>query len=334
MFYATLAPTLQVENSMKVRGISSSTSTDTQNYETQNYGIIYPAFSVVIPAYNKENRIIFTLNNLRDYLDRAGCEYEIIVVNDGSSDGTGDLLRSQLDIKLIEHQRHLGCGAAIKTGIRQAKYPLIVMTDADGTYPNDKIPQLVTLMLQADMVMTTRVAAAVKESNLHKTFNWCLIHFAQWLTTSSIPDLSSCLWVFRKDVAEKFLNILPDTFSFNTTTALVMQSNNYIVRYEPIYCHYQVKRNDSKSIKNTLEFIKAIIYMGIYFAPLRFLFPLVGVLFAGFLLTLMRDIISHQSLSQFTLLLFFSSTQLGIFALLADMICRGNKNRNYSSSHN
>lgn len=312
---------------MRVHEIYSSTI-------AQNYEIIYPAFSVVIPAYNKEHRIAFTLNSLRDRLDRAGCEYEIIVVNDASSDGTGDLLRSQLDIKMIEHQRHLGYGAAMKTGIRQAKYPLIVMTDADGTYPNDKIPQLVTLMSQADMVMTSRVGVGVTDSNLYKISNWCLIRFAEWLTMSSIPDLNSCLRVFRKDVAEKFLNILPDTFSFNTMTALAMLSNNYIVHYEPIYYHYQVKRNESNPIKNTLEFVRLIIYMGTYFAPLRFLSPVVGVLFTGFLLTLMQDIISHQSLSQFTLLLFFSSTQLGIFALLADMIYRGNKNSSYSCSHN
>ena len=293
--------------------------------QTKNYEIPYPAFSVVISAYNKENRIICTLNNLRAHLDRTGCEYEIIVVNDASSDGTADVLRSQLDITAIEHQRHLGYGAALKTGIRQAKYPLIVTTDADGTYPNEKIPQLVTLMLQADMVVAARFGTRVKDSNLCNAFNLCLIRFAEWVAMSSIPDLNSCLGVFRKDVAEKFLNILPDTSSFNVVKVLAMLTNNYIVHYEPIYYHYQIESKDVKPIQETLEFIKLIIYTGIYFAPLRFLLPIVGLFFVGFLLALMQDTLNHQGLSQYTLLLFLASTQLGIFAVLADMIDKTNK---------
>ncbi len=296
---------------------------DRSPIQAQGYEIAYPAFSVVIPAYNKENMICFTLNSLRDYLDRTNCEYEIIVVNDASSDGTGDLLRSQLDVKVIEHQRHLGYGAAVKTGISQAKYPLIVTTDADGTYPNEKIPQLVSLMLQADMVATARVG--MKDSKFRQISNSCLTYIAEWLTMSSIPDLNSCLRVFRKDVVEQFLNTIPDTGSFNTTTALAMLSNNYVVHYEPIYYHYKVKKGEINPIQDALEFMQLIIYIGIYFAPLRFLLPIASVLFGGFILTLIQDIISHQSLRQFTLLLFFSSMQLGIFAFLADMISKTNK---------
>ncbi|KST69647.1 glycosyltransferase family 2 protein [Mastigocoleus testarum] len=291
--------------------------------QTQGSEIDYPAFSVVIPAYNKENMIVFTLNSLRDYLNRGNCEYEIIVVNDASSDGTGDLLRSQLDIKVIEHQRRLGYGAAVKSGISQAKYPLIVTTDADGTYPNEKIPQLVSLMLQADMVAAARVG--MKYSKFHQISNSCLTHFAEWLTMSSIPDLNSCLRVFRKDVVEQFLNALPNTNSFDTATALAMLSNNYVVRYEPIYCHYKVKQAKVNPIEAALEFVQIIIHIGIYFAPLRFLLPIASVLFGGFILTLIQEIISHQNLSQLTLLLFFSSMQLGSFAFIADMICKNNK---------
>ena len=288
--------------------------------------ILYSAFSLVIPAYNKENRIIFTLNNLRASLDRSGCEYEIIVVNDASSDGTGDLLRSQLDIKVIEHQRHRGYGAALKTGIRQAKYPLIVITDADGIYPNEKIPQLVVLMSQADMVVPVRMGINVKYSNLETISNWCLIRFAEWITVSSIPDLNSGLRVFRKDVAEKLFNILPDTFIFNTTLALAMLSNNYIVHYEPIDERYQVEQRKIQPIKDTLGLIELIIHTGIYIAPLRFLLSVAGLFFAGFLLNLLQDTFINQGLSQHTLFLFFISTQLGIFALLADMIDKTNKN--------
>ena len=296
--------------------------------QAQHSEILCSAFSLVIPAYNKEHRIISTLNNLRASLDRYGCEYEIIVVDDASSDGTSDLLRSQLDVRTMKHQRHRGYGAALKTAIRQAKYPLIVITDADGIYPNEIIPQLVTLMSQAgvDMIVPVLVGVNVEYSNFQKISNWFLIRFAEWITVSSIPDLNSGLRVFRKDVAEKLFNILPDTFIFNTTLALAMLTNNYTVHYEPISDRYGVEQRKNQPIKDTVGQIELIIHTGIYIAPLRFLLPVAGLFFAGFLLSLFRDTLIHQDLSQHTLFLFLISTQLGIFALLADMIDKKNRN--------
>ncbi len=120
-----------------------------------------PAFSLVLPVYNEEEAIAFTLDHLQETLRYTDCEYEIVAVNDGSKDGTGEILRSRSDIKLIEHRRNRGYGAALKTGIRNAKYPLIVITDADGTYPNERIPELVRLAARADMVVGARIGANV-----------------------------------------------------------------------------------------------------------------------------------------------------------------------------
>src|SRR5690606_20574133 len=106
--------------------------------------------------------------------------------------------------------------------------PLIVITDADGTYPNERIPDLVRLVADADMVVGSRTGSNVTYSKLRKIPKWFLQRFAQWMARQPIPDINSGLRVFRKSIAERFLNILPDTFSFTTTITLAMLTNRFI----------------------------------------------------------------------------------------------------------
>lgn len=281
---------------------------------------VCPAFSIVLPVYNEERAIAMTLDYLQETLQPTGCQYEIIVVNDGSTDNSGVVLRSRKDIRLIEHGVNRGYGAALKTGIRNAKYSLIAITDGDGTYPNDRIPQLVALAAHADMVVGARIGANVQYSTLRKIPKWFLVRFAQWVTRTRIPDLNSGMRVFRKSVVERFLKILPDTFSFTTTITLAMLTNNYIVHYEPIDYRHRVGKSKIKPIRDTLRFVQLILRVGVYFAPLRIFLP-VAILFAlGFLTTLSVDVFVRQDLTERTLILFVAAMQFGMFALLADMI--------------
>lgn len=278
------------------------------------------AFSLVLPVYNEENGINTTLDQLQETLKTTECTYEIIAVDDGSTDGSNKVLSARNDIKLIQHRRNRGYGAALKTGIRHAKYPLIVITDADGTYPNERIPELVALARQADMVVGARIGKNVSYSNIRKIPKWFLVRFAQWMTGCKIPDLNSGLRVFRKSVVEKFLKILPDTFSFTTTITVAMLSNNYIVHYEPIDFHHRVGKSKIKPIRDTLRFVQLILRTGMYFAPLRVFLPIAGLFFGGFLATLFQDIFIRNDLTERTLILLVAATQLSMFALLADML--------------
>jgi glycosyltransferase involved in cell wall biosynthesis len=278
-----------------------------------------PAFSLIIPAYNEQNGILPVLDELRSTLNAAACQYEIIVVNDGSTDDTGKLLRPYKGIRLVEHRRNCGYGASLKTGIRNAKHDWIVITDADGTYPNDRIPHLVSLTDQADMVVGARIGANVRYSNLRKIPKWFLVRFAQWLTRSQIPDLNSGLRVFRKNIVERFVTILPNNFSFTTSITVAMLMNNYAVHYEPIDYHARVGKSKIKPIRDTLRFVQLILRTGVYFAPLRVFMPLAGIFFAGFLVSLLHNLWIHD-LTERTLILLIAATQIGMFALLADMI--------------
>ncbi|MEB3829098.1 glycosyltransferase family 2 protein [Phormidium sp. CCY1219] len=281
---------------------------------------LVPPFSVVIPVYNEEKGIAPTLDELQKNLTASGCTYEVIVVNDGSTDRTREILRSRPDIKAIEHRNNRGYGAALKTGIRHATYPLIAIADADGTYPTAILPQLVALTQDADMVVGARIGANVRYPTLRKIPKWFLVRFAQWITNSRIPDLNSGLRVFHKSVVEQFLKILPDTFSFTTTITVAMLNNNYVVRYEPIDYHPRQGKSKIKPIRDTLRFVQLILRTGLYFAPIRVFLPIAGIFFAGFCLTLIQDIFVREDLTDRTLLLLIAATQTAMFALLADMI--------------
>lgn len=279
-------------------------------------------FSLIIPVYNEEEGLASSLREVQSQLGRLTTPYEIIVVNDGSTDRTREVLTSFDGVQVINHAWNRGYGAALKTGIRHANYPLIVITDADGTYPNEQIPRLVQLADKVDMVVGARTGVHVEQSKLRQIPKWFLKRFAQWMARQPIPDLNSGMRVFRKSVVERFLNILPDTFSFTTTITLAMLTNRYVVHFEPINYHHRIGRSKIKPIRDTLRFIQLILRTGMYFAPLRVFLPVAGLFFLGFLTTLYYEIfvVRPPNLTEKTLILLVASAQLAMFSLLADMI--------------
>ena len=276
-------------------------------------------FTVIIPVYNEEQGIEHTLDRLESCLRDAELEFEIIVINDGSTDGTASLLRQRSGVRLIDHPVNRGYGASLKTGVRHAQHELIVIVDADGTYPLEQVPELVSLAANADMVVGARTGENAHHSTLRRIPKWFLIRFAQWMARRSIPDLNSGFRVFRKSVVARFLQILPDGFSFTTTITLAMLTNNYLVHYEPIDYHPRIGRSKIRPIRDTLGVVQLILRTGMYFAPLRVFLPVASLFFVGFLITLTLDVIGGN-LNERTLLLLVAAAQLGMFALLADMI--------------
>ncbi|MGK7907722.1 MAG: glycosyltransferase family 2 protein [Synechococcus sp.] len=277
-------------------------------------------FSLVIPVYNEEEGVTQTLDDLHRVLQSSKCRYEVIVVDDGSGDRTPEILAPRQDIRLIRHSENRGYGAALKTGIARAKYPFVAITDADSTYPSDRLLDLVRLAQDTDMVVGARTGENVTYSNLRKIPKWFLVHFAQWIVKQKIPDLNSGMRVFRKSSVMNFFGILPDTFSFTTTITLAMLTNNYIVRYEPINYFHRAGRSKIQPIRDTLRFIQLVLRTGVYFAPLRIFLPVAGIFFIGFLVSLWADLFVLSDLTESTLILFVTSIQISMFALLADMI--------------
>lgn len=245
-----------------------------KNYTDNNPNALSPGLSMIVPVYNEREGLQIVIHDLLEILQTMDTPSELIVVDDGSNDGTSEIMDDISGIKVIRHDLNQGYGAAIKTGMKQAKYDLIGITDADGTYPNEKIPELLAETTRYDMVVGARVGKDAKIPLIRKPAKWILAQIANYLTQQKIPDLNSGLRIFRKEVAGKFMNILPNRFSFTTTITLAMLSNNYQVLFVPITYHPRKGQSKIRPIHDTINFLQLIIRTILYFDPLRIFLPI------------------------------------------------------------
>ena len=280
-------------------------------------------YSVIVPCYNEEAAIGQTLESLLANKPDPS-SFEIIVVNDGSTDGSRAIVQTYAkqhsNIHLLDHPRNQGYGAALKTGIRKARAELIAITDADGTYPNDRLPELVAACNDYDMVVGARTADEVTYSKLRAAPKFFLQRWMSWIARQHIPDINSGMRVFRKSIAERFIGILPEGFSFTVTITLAMLTNYRPTLFVPITYRERIGASKLRPIRDTLQFIALILRTGTYFAPLRVFFPLVGLLFVMVIASLAYDVLHLGNLTDKTVLLFLFTLNAGMFALLADMI--------------
>ncbi len=237
----------------------------------------YKGLSLILPVYNEVQAIRIVLEKLLIVLDGIEDPVELIVVDDGSTDGTADILENfSHRIKIFRHPINRGYGATLKTGIRHAAYPLIAITDADGTYPNEQIPKLVHIFVEGnfDMVVGARTGKNVYIPPLRRPAKWFINKLANYLSEMKIPDLNSGLRLMKKDIIEEFIRILPDGFSFTSTITLAMLTNGYSVKFEEIDYFGRVGKSKIRPIKDTLNFVQLIVRTTMYFNPLKIFIPL------------------------------------------------------------
>ncbi|MBC7261814.1 MAG: glycosyltransferase family 2 protein, partial [Chloroflexi bacterium] len=200
--------------------------------------------SIVIPVYNEEAAIGGDLDIIKQTMDATGKPYEVIVVNDGSTDRTEEIVRSRPWVRLLRHDQNRGTGAARTTGLKAAKGDIIIMTDGDGTYPNQDMPRLLQHMEECDMVIGARTQEQGTWKLLRTPAKWFIRNLAAYLTGTKIPDLNSGFRAFKKDIALKYLNILPTTHSWVSTITIAFLSDGYSVKYIPI--DYYKRKGKSK----------------------------------------------------------------------------------------
>jgi len=234
------------------------------------------AVSVVMPAYNEAEMVGPQIETIREVMDRTNCPYELIVVDDGSTDGTANVVR-QHDVRLISKRYNRGYGAALKTGIAAATHEWILIIDADGTYPAESIPKLLEALPEYDMVVAARTGKSVHIPLVRRPMKWVLGRLANYLAGQPIPDLNSGLRVFRKSLSEKFEHLLPSGFSFTSTITMSLLLNDYRVLYLPIDYHKRVGLSKVRAL-HVYDFLLVILRTAIYFNPLRFFLPF-GALF-------------------------------------------------------
>jgi len=286
--------------------------------------------SLIIPAFNEEGAILQTIEQAHKALGQSKDDYEIIVVNDGSTDKTGDLLKqvSHPSVSVVNHNTNRGNGASIKTGIRHAKGEILATVDADGTYPINRFPDLYKSMLEdhADMIVGARKISPQTAGIHNRIGKWILTRLAVHLTRMKISDINSGMRIMDRALVERFMHLFPDGFSSHITITLAALTNGYNVTFVPIDYYERIGKSKlSTGICGPLHFVHFLTIIGriiLYFRPMRFFVAPSALLCVLSLITFIFGTITQNQLAPLGLLFLVAGIQLACFGVLADMIAR------------
>ena len=246
--------------------------------------------SVIIPAYNEAESVTETVHSIRETLEKAGVSGEIILVDDGSTDNTA-VLGEAAGARVIKNRVNRGYGSALKLGIAEAGSRIIAITDADGTYPVERIPDLLRRMEQtgADMVVGARTGSTVKVPLHRRPFKWMLRCIAQYIVEQPIPDLNSGLRVFKKTMALRYFSLYPNGFSFTSTITVASMCDEMNVEYVPV--NYYKRTGKSKIVPvDFFAFVLLVLRLSVLFKPLRVFLPISVFCFCMGFIKILHDI--------------------------------------------
>lgn len=277
--------------------------------------------SIVLPVFNEIGHLVQELDRIESTMQASEYSFEIIVVDDGSTDGSVEYVKARDGVRLIVFDHNRGPGAARKIGTEAARGDIVVWTDVDMSYPNEEIPRLVRELDRYDQV----VGARTTEQGTHKLARipakWMIRRLAEYLARESIPDLNSGFRSFRRDVASQFLHLLPDGFSHVTTLTMAFLSNGYSVKYIDI--DYDKRAGDSKFHwwTDTKRYVVQVARMVMMWNPMRVMGPPAFFLLAIGVAKLVFDLFDKNfRVGTNTLLTLFAGGVLLVVALLADLV--------------
>lgn len=289
-----------------------------------------PYVSIVLPCYNEQGHVADEVERICVAMDASGYDYELLAYDDASSDETlarlHDIAPKFPALQVVHFDRNGGSGTVRRIGTQQARGDIVVWTDADMSYPNERIPELVQI-LEKDQMLDQVVGARTSEQGTHKIFRvpakWFIRKIAELLTNSTIPDLNSGLRAFRREVALPYMRLLPPGFSCVTTITLAFLCNQHDVRYVPI--DYAKRSGTSKFhfAKDAYRYILQVLRMVMYFNPLKVLMPVALFLLGLGVAKGIYDMVVHPLLFAVnTVLILVTGLIIASLALLADLIVR------------
>ncbi len=284
--------------------------------------------SVVIPAYNESGSIGKVISSLKDHLGREKLEHEIIVIDDNSNDDTA-VAAKKAGAAVFSHAVNRGYGAALTTGIKNAKYEHILIIDADETYPVTEIGKLVPYMSDFDMVVGARQGKYYHGSPVKRMSRMAFYMLLNFVTGENIPDANSGLRVFKKSVVMRFEEDFCSGFSFTTTITIILLSNRYLVKFVPIDYKPRTGKSKVKYLRDTARTIQILLQNISYYNPIKAFLPfsLLSLSLAGVfsLLYLFRERSVFYGISA-VISFYFAFLFMGL-GMLAYIIMKGNRKR-------
>jgi glycosyltransferase involved in cell wall biosynthesis len=270
---------------------------------------------------------------------------EIVVVDDASDDGTAEVVAESAvsGVRLVRHDRNLGYGASLKTGIQAARFETIAIIDADGTYPAEAIPGMVESLAGVDMVVGDRSGHPSAIPLIRRPAKALLRGLARYVTGISIPDLNSGLRVFRKSLVAQYLPILSERFSFTTTLTIASLCDGLAVVYCPI--EYGQRVGHSKLVAwDFFGFLSLVTRLSILFRPLRVFAPMALVSFFLGGVKLAWDVsvaagkegagdlgalLETETVSTSAVVLFLVAVQMLLMGMMAESMARRDSRRGW-----
>jgi glycosyltransferase involved in cell wall biosynthesis len=277
--------------------------------------------SVIIPAYNEEAAIGPVIDEVRAAMDGAGYRYEILVVDDASTDRTAKAARAK-GVRVVERPVNGGSGSCRKTGILTAHGEIAVMLDGDGSYTAADIPKLLAQMPAFDQVNGARTSEEGTLKWLRAPAKWLIRKLACYLTRMRIPDLNTGLKAFRRDVMLEYLWVLPKGFSCVTTMTLAFLCNGYSVKYVPTAYKKRIGRSKFHPIKDTASYLGTLLRMVMFFRPLRIFGPLSIVLLLASIGFAIFHLHYTKSLQQSDIILFVAGIVTLSIGMVAELVVR------------
>jgi glycosyltransferase involved in cell wall biosynthesis len=273
-----------------------------------------PPVTILLPAYNEEQSIADTIKSIQ----QLHPDFEILVIDDGSTDNT---MKEAMDAgaTVWPHPYNIGNGAAIKTGLRMASGDWIVMMDADGQHQPEDIARLLEYKDKFDMVVGARTKAS--DTKVHRDiantiYNW----FASYVTKFRIQDLTSGFRVVRQRTVQKFVDLLPNTFSYPSTITMAYLRTGRSIKYVPIQTNARKGRSKIKLLQDGTRFILIIIKVATLFSPLRVFLPISAFLFILALGYYLFTFITQGRFTNMSALLFSSSLIIFMMGLISEQI--------------
>jgi len=245
--------------------------------------------TVLLFCHNEEEALPKVIGDIRAALQGGRYAYEILVVDDGSTDRSASIAQD-LSCRVLRHGLRRGAGAACKTGIRSAQGAIIAMLDADGTYTAADIPKMLDYFPDFDQVNGARTSEQGTMRLLRMPAKWLVRMFASLLVRQRIPDLQTGLKASKRDVMLPYLGLIPDRFSYATLMTIIFLCAGKPVKFIPTEYHERIGRSKFHPIRDTFCVVMNICRLIWYFDPLRILIPVAVLLILGGLGLLLYDL--------------------------------------------